>query len=248
MAKDQIAKATKSVEQPQGSTSESTAKHTMTKRKLEDVSTPDAKKARASPARSTKATPAPESTKSAKSSEKQAKPRAATPKVKKARKIINNAPTQKFELYVVGINTGGELGIGRASVEGRESKILPNGYLNAAGVVQCAVGGMHSAALTHDNKILTWGVGDEGQLGRNSYFKGDSKKAGEPWSTAEEELRLNPYECKPKPINASELPEDTVFTQVVAGDNATYALTDEGLVYGWGTIRVRPLLCSSKHY
>jgi regulator of chromosome condensation len=36
----------------------------------------------------------------------------------------------------------------------------------------------------------------------------------------------------------SVFPEGTVFTQLAAGDSMTFALTDEGLVYGWGTFRV----------
>lgn len=31
-----------------------------------------------------------------------------------------------------------------------------------------SVDGMHTAALTCDNRILTWGVNDEGALGRNT--------------------------------------------------------------------------------
>jgi hypothetical protein len=37
----------------------------------------------------------------------------------------------------------------------------------------------------------------------------------------------------------SAVPPDTIFTQVAAADNATFALTNTGRVYGWGAFRVR---------
>ncbi|KAL3493636.1 hypothetical protein BJX62DRAFT_199809 [Aspergillus germanicus] len=44
-------------------------------------------------------------------------------------------------------------------------------------------------------------------------------------------------------FSAADLPEDTVFTQVVATDSATFVLTEFGYVYGWGTFRVRFPFC-----
>jgi regulator of chromosome condensation len=36
----------------------------------------------------------------------------------------------------------------------------------------------------------------------------------------------------------TEIAQGTVFAQLAAGDNSTFALTEDGLVYGWGTFRV----------
>ena len=49
---------------------------------------------------------------------------------------------------------------------------------------------------------------------------------------------LNPKESTPAPADMTAVPSDTVFTQVAATDNATFALTSTGRVYGWGTFRV----------
>ena len=49
---------------------------------------------------------------------------------------------------------------------------------------------------------------------------------------------VNPYESNPTAIPSTSFPKDTVFTQVAAGESTTFALTDEGLVYGWGLFRV----------
>lgn len=54
----------------------------------------------------------------------------------------------------------------------------------------------------------------------------------------EDDVDLNPYESTPGDVVMDGVPDGTRFVQVVAGDNATFALTEEGTVYGWGTFRV----------
>lgn len=107
-----------------------------------------------------------------------------------------------------------------------------------------ATGGMHCVALTNDNKILTWGVNDHGALGRDTEWSGgwvdmEGKGSRDQDQDSDSENELNPKESTPIAIDNSCFPTDTVFTQVAAGDNATFALTDQGLVYGWGTFKVR---------
>ncbi|THC87137.1 hypothetical protein EYZ11_013417 [Aspergillus tanneri] len=128
-------------------------------------------------------------------------------------------------------------------------------------LVQVAAGGVHSAALTHDNRILTWGVNDEGTLARDT--KQDRKESDAPSSDYQitddnnvdevkpdsnsedddddddddDEVTLNIKEATPLPIESSLFPHGTVFTQLVATDSATFALTKDGRVYGWGTFR-----------
>lgn len=71
-------------------------------------------------------------------------------------------------MYVFGANGYGELGLDEATKKGDIPRLVLNPELSAEtiGVVHVAVGGAHSAALTYDNKILTWGINDEGTLGR----------------------------------------------------------------------------------
>jgi regulator of chromosome condensation len=90
---------------------------------------------------------------------------------------------------------------------------------------------------------LTWGVNDEGALGRDVTWEAptraiDEEKSNED-SDDDSETGINPKEATPTAIDMSVFPEGTVFTQLAAGDSMTFALTDEGLVYGWGTFRVR---------
>ncbi|OJZ89534.1 hypothetical protein ASPFODRAFT_42787 [Aspergillus luchuensis CBS 106.47] len=180
-----------------------------------------------------------------------AAPARVTKKQKEALAIINHAPTQRLDVYVFGTNCYGELGLGDAT---KKSEI-PGPVLNpklpadSVGVVQLAIGGVHSAALTHDNKILTWGVNDEGTLGRDTKeerkveengdgVNGDeAKEESDSDSDDDDEVDLNMKEATPTAVDSALFPEGTVFTQITATDSATFALTQEGRVYGWGTFR-----------
>ena len=168
---------------------------------------------------------------------------------KKSKGVLNHAPTQRLNVYVFGANSGGELGLGRGSTSENVTRprLNPNLPADTVGVVQLAAGGMHCVALTHDNKILTWGVNDMGALGRDTTWEGgmvdmkDDKDDTGSDSDASESA-INPREATPTALLASDFPKGTVFTQVAAGDNATFALTREGLVYGWGSFRVSVLM------
>ena len=155
--------------------------------------------------------------------------------------VINQAPTEKLNVYVFGEGSAGELGLGTAknAIDVKRPRLNP--LLSAAdvGVVQLSCGGMHVAALTHDNQILTWGVNDDGALGRDTSWDGglrDMDKDEE--DSDDEDSGLNPMESTPTAIASTSFPEGTIFTQVAASDSCTLAVTDTGLVYGWGTFRV----------
>ena len=164
--------------------------------------------------------------------------------------VQNNVPTQLLDVYVFGTNCYGELGLGDLTKKSEILRPVLNEKLaaNSVGIVHVAVGGVHSAALTHDNRILTWGVNDEGTLARDT--KQDKKEAdtngannvnGEAESDDEsddDEITLNLKEATPLPVDPSLFPKGTVFAQLAASDSATFALTVDGLVYGWGTFRV----------
>ncbi|WPG99374.1 RCC1/BLIP-II protein [Acrodontium crateriforme] len=166
--------------------------------------------------------------------------------------VINEPPTQRMNIYVHGEGTAGELGLGTAAraVDVKRPRLNPNLTADTAGVVQISAGGMHVLALTHDNKILSWGVNDSGALGRDTTWEGGLKDADEATKENEDEgddesvdsdddNGLNPRECIPAEVDWSEtpLPEGTRFVQVAAGDSCSFALTDDGRVYGWGSFR-----------
>lgn len=161
-------------------------------------------------------------------------------------KKINDAPTQILDVYVFGEGSSGELGLGSKRVNNKKpidvKRPRLNDNLSAAntGVVQISCGGMHAVALTHDNKILTWGVNDQGALGRDTNWDGglrDMDKEDDSDSDDEDDTGINPKESTPSPVSDEHFAAGTRFVQVVASDSASFALTEDGRVYGWGTFR-----------
>ena len=168
--------------------------------------------------------------------------RVATVANLKAKLAINQRPSQRLDIYVFGEGSSSELGLGTAknAIDVKRPRLNPLLSAKQVGVVQLACGGMHVAALTHDNKILTWGVNDQGALGRDTTWEGGLKDMDDNCSddSDKSDSGLNPAESNPAVVPASSFPPDTQFVKVVAGDSHTLALTDEGRVYGWGTFRV----------
>lgn len=155
---------------------------------------------------------------------------------------INEVPKDALNVYVFGDGTNGELGLGSGKncAEVKRPRLNPHLDADSVGVVAVAVGGMHTAVLTKDNKILTWGVNDQGALGRNTDWEGglrDMDADEDSDSDSDTGSGLNPKESTPGEIDTSGIPEKTGWTQLAASDSATFALTDDGHVYGCGTFR-----------
>ena len=167
------------------------------------------------------------------------------PKVPKPKNIINQAPAQKLDVFVCGEGSFGELGLGNSkkAIDVKRPRLNHNLSESKVGVVHIAVGGMHAAALTHDGLIYTWGVNDQGALGRDTKWE---KGANDEMEVDDDEIvDLNPIECTPMPIPTEYFPPSTKITQLACGDSTTFALTDDGEVWGWGTFRVSLFVAST---
>lgn len=160
----------------------------------------------------------------------------AAPKAK-SKVVINEPPNSPLHVYVFGEGSSGELGLGAAknAIDVKRPRLNANLPADKVGVVHIACGGMHVAALTRDGTVLTWGVNDQGALGRDTQWEGGLRDMDED-SDDEDNAGLNPKESTPGPITT--FPEGTVITKLSAGDSHTLALTDDGRVFGWGTFRV----------
>lgn len=161
----------------------------------------------------------------------------ATARATKPRAIINQAPDSPLHVYVFGEGSSGELGLGdaRNAIDVKRPRLNPHLLPEKVGVVHLACGGMHVAALTRDGKVLTWGVNDQGALGRDTKWEGGLRDMDAD-SDDEDSTGLNPLESTPGAITT--FPEGTVIVKLSAGDSHTLALTDDGKVFGWGTFRV----------
>lgn len=172
-----------------------------------------------------------------------ATPRAPKPKAEKPKVVINEPPKTRLNVFVCGEGSSGELGLGTAKnvIDVKRPRLNQLLAADKVGVVQIAVGGMHCVALTQDNQILTWGVNDQGALGRSTAWEGGLKDvdADSDSDSDDEDSGLNPNEATPTAIPTDAFPKGTVFARVAAADSASFVLTDDGLVYGWGTFRVR---------
>ncbi|KAI8288113.1 Delta-1-pyrroline-5-carboxylate dehydrogenase [Colletotrichum sp. SAR11_240] len=136
-------------------------------------------------------------------------------------------PTTKLDVFVIGSGENSELGLGPRHTQAPRPRLNRLLDADSVGVVQVAVGGMHCVALTHDGKVLNWGVNDDGALGR---VKPPSKSEAE--AEEDEEDILDPFESTPAAVNFEEKID---VAQVAATNSAGFALTAAGKVYGWGS-------------
>ncbi|QIW95016.1 hypothetical protein AMS68_000534 [Peltaster fructicola] len=162
--------------------------------------------------------------------------------------VITEPPKDVLDVLVFGEGSAGELGLGtrKNAVDVKRPRLNANLNSDEAAVVQLSAGAMHVVALTADNRVLTWGVNDNGALGRDTEWDGGlvdadaaEKAEDEDSDDDDDDSGLNPREATPTEIDLSttELAEGTNWSKVVAGDSCTLALTDDGKVYGCGTFR-----------
>lgn len=86
---------------------------------------------------------------------------------------------------------------------------------------------MHCAALTYDNKFLTWGFSKLGALRRHTTQ--DGGMVMQTGSDNEDSASgMSPQEATPAAIDISVFPENT-----------TFALNNRRTVYDWRTFKVR---------
>ncbi|KAI0898856.1 RCC1/BLIP-II [Annulohypoxylon nitens] len=155
---------------------------------------------------------------------------------------INTVPSKPFDVFVFGEGSSGELGLGSKKFEGKKPIDVkrPRINHNLKGVVDIACGGMHCIALTNEQIVLTWGVNDDRALGRDTHWEGGTRDVDDESDSDDDDsddTGVNPNESTPGRVDLSVLPEGTKIAQVAATDSASFILTDDGWVYGWGTFR-----------
>lgn len=134
-------------------------------------------------------------------------------KKEKLDELVVSNDKEIARVLTLGQGDVGQLGLGEDVLERKKPALVKS--LEGLNIVQVECGGMHTVALTDDGKVYTWGCNDEGGLGRvTSSTDGDEFIAG----LVKEMEGVN-------------------VVMVCAGDSHTMALSDNGIVYGWGTYR-----------
>ncbi|KAK7926265.1 hypothetical protein WMY93_008575 [Mugilogobius chulae] len=111
-------------------------------------------------------------------------------------------------VLVLGQGDVGQLGLGEDIMERKKPALVTL----PEQIVQVVAGGMHSVCLSESGHVYTFGCNDEGALGRDTSEEGSETVPGK-----------------------VELEQKVV--QVSAGDSHSAALTEEGVVYVWGSFR-----------
>jgi regulator of chromosome condensation len=101
---------------------------------------------------------------------------------------------------------------------------------------------MHAAALTRDNRIITWGCNDAGALGRDTtpqqQPQQQQQQDGDDSDDSDDDCGLNTVEAEPREVDSAHFLAGTKFSRLNCTDSATFVVTTTGTVYGWGQFRV----------
>ena len=157
---------------------------------------------------------------------------------------INEFPqrrAEKGQIFVFGEGAMGELGLGPTLKDRNVKRPRLNVRLAEAGIVDVAVGGMHVAALDYQGRVWTWGVNDQGSLGRSTKVlssEAKMKQMSDRDSDTEEEEDELLNELESTPGLVEDFPEEVKIVKLACGDSISVAIGNDGNVYSWGTFRV----------
>ena len=142
----------------------------------------------------------------------------------------NDLNENENDLFTFGTNSFGALGMGNPELSsGSDSEKyyqiprpkFPVLYSDTLNFVKFACGGMHTVALTADGRIFTWGVNDEGCLGRIT--------SGTFWENEPDSKKGDSFVP-----GLAKLPGDMLAIDIVAGDGITFAIGADGRLFGCG--------------
>ncbi|KAI1341104.1 putative regulator of chromosome condensation protein [Xylariaceae sp. FL0016] len=157
--------------------------------------------------------------------------------------VLNGRRTTQGSVYVFGEGSMNELGLGCVRYNGlwprnvkrpRINHLLPDRNSEGNGIVEVACGGSHTLALTAKGEIWSWGVNDDSALGRVT-----PPDIPEGLINSPNFAQLNLAESTPGEIQDYNdiVPGTDAVVSIAATDSASFALTAQGFVLGWGTFR-----------
>lgn len=163
--------------------------------------------------------------------------------------IINDfakAKTTELDVFVFGTGSMCELGLGPDSKTKEVKRPRLNPFLKDLGIVDFAVGGMHTLALDSKNQVWSWGSNDSFVLARDTSKSKEVLKDMDAGSDDDDEdADLNEAESTPGLVEG--LPSGLKIAQLCATDNLSAVLFEDGQVYAWGTFRCNEGILGFKH-
>lgn len=158
---------------------------------------------------------------------------------------ITKAKKEKLDVFVWGTGSMCELGLGPEAKTKEVKRPRLNPFLKDLGIVDFAAGGMHTLALDHKNQLWSWGSNDLFVLGRDTSGASEVLKDMDNNDDDDDDGDLNELESTPGKVEG--LPKDLKIVQIVATDNLSAVLFDNGEVYAWGTFRCNEGILGFKH-
>ena len=132
-----------------------------------------------------------------------------------AASLVAGAKEKQGRCFVFGTGDGGQLGLGDDVIELLRPRLLDTVVPAGLPVLKVACGGMHTLAIVQGGLVYSWGVNDEGVLGRRA-----NKEDPE-------------AESKPAPVNLG----SKAAVDLSTGDSHAAVVTADGAIMGWGTFR-----------
>lgn len=151
------------------------------------------------------------------------------------RKTQDEEAAPGYELFVFGDGSSGQLGLGEDVIERPRPTRLQ--MPNASRVLSLAVGGMHCVAVTVTGDVFTWGVNDEGALGRDAATSNDYATASmSEFQRAEMSEKVS--EMLPGRVDmAGAAATSAKAIHASAGDSHSCVVFDDGTAVAWGGFR-----------
>lgn len=158
---------------------------------------------------------------------------------------ISKPKSKKLDIFVFGTGSMCELGLGPAAKTKEVKRPRLNPFLQDKGIVDFAVGGMHTLALDYKNQVWSWGSNDSAVLGRDTSKVKEVLKDMDDADSDDDDADLNEAESTPGKVEG--LPKDLKIVQLAATDNLSAVLLENGEVYAWGTFRCNEGILGFKH-
>ena len=151
-----------------------------------------------------------------------------------------------LEVAMMGMDDTCQLGLRQQQKndEGNATEYIPTINRSIGNIIDGSCGGLHSAAVTYDGKVYTWGCNDDGALGRQLPKEAEEDEDGKPVVDDDGKQVYTEKVYDVSKISEGFGEDNGKIIAVSAGDSHTIFLTIDGKVYATGGMKEN----DSKHF